>query len=309
MGFRFHLADRISCTPTPMMIGVGSDDRTAVTVCDDKLIRVDLLDRTQVELCRLPDQVSDLAVNVDHRLVAVAAGSAEVAIHRLDDGVHVQSMSREGTPGSLSTVPANHIAMGPGGKMLVTTTSGSRIFVSNIDTGQWEHVMFVKYDGCDAAVSPDGKYVALFGAAKASEISGHLTMFLVRRGLQPLWTRWHESDKAVTSCRFAPDSQSVITCGAGDGARVWKTASGELQWHVQAKENNRQRTAWSFGEKEMLAALGDQLMMVRKGNNAPVFRVDLPASESVFAISQSGRLLLRADEKDTLSIWKLDDSK
>lgn len=307
MGFRFELSDQITCVAAPTILRLGADDRTVIAVANQKLLRMDLQDRTQVTLCSLPHPASDFSINVDHSIVAVAAGAADVAIYDLKSGDHLQSMSREGAPGSLSQVPAKQIAVGSDGKMLVATTSGSRIFVSNMETGQWEHIMFVKYDGCGVAVSPNGKYVALFGAPKESEISGHVTMFLVRRGLQPLWTRWHDSAKAVTSCRFSPDSKSLITCGAGDGVRVWESAGGELQWHFAPQGKVPLRSAWSFGVKDSFALLGDDLMIVEKNKGVVAFQVSMESPDSKFAISESGKVMARIDNKRNLSVWKLNE--
>ena len=89
-----------------------------------------------------------------------------------------------------------------------------RIFVSDVETGDWDHIMVVKYDACTPVVSPDGKHVALFGMQNDAELSGQVTMFLVRRGLQPLWTKWHESKEAVTHVAFSPDGlpAGIVRC-------------------------------------------------------------------------------------------------
>ena len=308
MGFRFDRVAEIRCNDSPSAIQIGSDDRTAVAVCGRKLVRMDLIDGTQEELCMLSDSVSDLSFNVAHQLVAVAAGAADINIYDLNTGANKRTISRVGAPGSLSTAAVSHLSVAPDGNMLVSTTSGSRIFVSNIETGRWEHIMFVKYDGCDVVVSPNGRYVALFGAPKPSEISGHLTMFLVRRGLQPLWTRWHESEHPVTSCRFDPTSSFLVTTGAGDGARVWKTQSGDAQWHFRPKDNGSIRSAWSFGACDSLATLGDDLTIVRKGGGENVYKTRMPSSKSVFGISPSGKVLVVSDGETVVCVWKVDES-
>ena len=304
MPLEFHRSNQIMLAAKPSAIVLGADDRTALVACQGKLIKIDLVDSSQTELCDITHEVNQLSLSVESRLVAVSTrDSAEVLVYDIDSGQRKQTMSRDGAPGSLRTAATNRMALSPDGKTIVSTTTGSRIFVSNVVSGQWEHIMFVKYDGCDVSASPDGKHVVLFGAANAGELSGHLTMYRVRRGLQPLWTRWHESDQAITNAQFSGDSRSLVTSGADDGVRVWDVESGESQHHLDQVEHDApNRRAWSFGVPNLIARLSAELAIHDIETGESLFRKPIEKFTHA-AVSITGTTLV-CSRGDDIDVWK-----
>ena len=308
MSPRFQLSTQITCETAPTAIAIGSNERNALAVCDRELVRIDLRDSSQNHVCELSRPALEISVNSSHQLAALTTGTAAIEIYDLKMGSRLRTLGRDGAPGSLRTAPANHVAIASDGKMCVSTTTGSRIFIHNVHADDWEHILFVKYDGCDVAVSPDAKYVALFGAPKASELSGQLSLFRVHRGLQPLWTRSHDSDEPAKHVQFSPDSRTVVSCCERDGVRVWDVSTGSLQFHRKAKANERISAAWSFGDQHHLAILGKTLTVIPLSRDTPIFYQPLQPY-SLYAVSPSGHTLLIGGKDAVLSAWKIDHSK
>ena len=214
-----------------------SRDGSTVAIASESILK---LLNSKGELIRRWDQeqrVVDLDLTTSGRLVAVANGSPEVVVYdAFDEDGHVHRLRRDDAADFLRADGQLSVALMPDGKKLISTGERVRVFVSDVASEKWEHIMFVKYDRSDVFTSPDGKHVAMVGKQNPREISGHVTMFLVRKGLQPLWTRWHDGSGRATRAVFSPDSSAIATHVPGDGVRVWKLDSGELVKRIKTDE-------------------------------------------------------------------------
>lgn len=300
-----RLVSRITLPAAPTAMAIRPQGGVAVVAGEGWLATYRLNGGQEVSRWNVDHPITDIAVCAEQNFVATTTGTASINIYDLESGELIRDIKREAAPGSFADEPATHLGLTPDGKTVIATTAGSRICLSNVETGLWEHILFVKYNGCDVAVSPDGSHVVLFGQPKPSEISGHLTMFRVRRGLELLWTKWHESDQAVTSAVFSPDRQRLVTCGAGDGARVWKVETGELVAHASPKADSALQSAWIVGNSEHIAMFGEKIRIVRVQEDRLVDEKPM-GSTKMIAVDEQGITFLTMLEASELEVWNID---
>lgn len=300
----FNLVSQLTLPSRPAAVGLSPSGATVVAACGRTLWMTGVKDVSQARVCEIEHPVSELRLCEGRPIVAAATGTAAVHVYDLQTREHIRRLTKAGAFGSLQRAPTSHIGLYPGGQTLVATTDGSRVFLFNVETGLWEHIMFVKYDGCDVSVSPSGTHVLIFGKQKPSEISGQLTMYRVNRGLEPLWTRWHESDEAVTSAAFSIDGRQLVTCGAGDGARLWQVESGEpVDWRPP-HESGRLIAAWFAGDDGRLATVDRSLRVYQLGRTEPIAEaaIEPPA---VMARSADGKTIVMGRDGPVLDVWKM----
>ena len=176
----------------------------------------------------LDDSLSALSVSADGRQIAVADRGPEIKLFETAKGQLIKILARRDAPDFLRSDRQLHLSLYPDGKTLVSTGSKRRLYVSDIASEQWNYIMFIKFSPpCDCDVAATGEHVVLFGSPNASEISGHVTMYRVNLGLQPLWTRWHAGEQQITSASFSPDGKILATCNPNDGVRVWQVSTGD----------------------------------------------------------------------------------
>ena len=209
--------------------------------------------------------VTDLQFGRSGLLVA-ALGAPPVNVYSLEQGKLVREIRRDDAIGSLRTAPQVHACLIDRDRSVVSSGTGNRTVISNRSTGKWEHIMFVKYEGCAVTASFDGEYVSVFGKQNPRELSGHVSLFKTHRGLRPVWTNWHTSRQAVTHVAFDSHAKRLVSCGAGDGARVWSLESGSEIWHFASQ--SRPYIAASFvGLNDLVALLTPNTIQVRSLSN------------------------------------------
>jgi len=305
--FQFDIASRFELPSRPSAIALCRDGETAVAACRRSLCVSSTNDGSRPRLWNIEYDVSDLAVCSKPPIVAATTGGAAVSIYDLRTDSLVRQLTKDKAPGSFVDAPTTHVGLSPDGRTLVGTSDGNRICIFNVKTGLWEHIMFVKYSGCDVTFSPVGTHVVLFGRPKPSEISGHITMFRVRRGLEPLWTQWHESDEGVTSTAFSADGQQLITCGAGDGVRRWNVDTGApLGWRPPHKDG-KLISAWAIEDGKRMATIGSKLRVYQVGQAKPLFEALIEPATMV-APSADGRTVLVGRDHPSLDFWRMTES-
>lgn len=186
----------------------------------------------QLQRWEQPKDVIDVCVSQHGKLVAVTTGTHLIDVYETATGKRMLQLHRDDAPDFLRRDGQQRIAFYPDTTKLISSGSKSRAYVSDVKTGKWDHINWTKYTTSTPVVSPNAKHVAFFGLKKDSELSGQVTMYGVRRGLQPLWTKWHKTDDAVTQASFSSDGSRLATC-APDGVRVWDVNSGEPLAHLQ----------------------------------------------------------------------------
>ncbi len=226
---------RVALSASPDAVAVSSDGNTMIVASGRVLTAIGASSGNVLHRWEQSKDIVDISASANGRLVAVTTGSPIIDVYDKETGERSQQLHRADAPVFLRADGQQRIAFYPNGTKLISSGSRSRVFVSDVKTGDWDHINWVKYDTCTPVVSPDGKHVALFGMQDDSELSGQVTMFLVRRGLQPLWTKWHASKEAVTHAAFSPDGRRLVSSGAGDGVRVWNVESGKLIAHVRGE--------------------------------------------------------------------------
>lgn len=285
----------------PDALAIANDHKVVIAATGKRLI---VLEKGAGESKEIPlsGRAASLSVNESQPIVAVNSRQAEIPIFNYKTGRTIQRLSRKGVIGSLADAETRDVAISPDGKQAVTTTDGSRIFVSGLASGEWEHIMFVKHDGCDVEVDPSNSLVLFYGAPKPSELSGQLSMFQIRRGLQPLWTASHQSNAPVKWAKFSPDGKRLATCGAGDGVRLWNAENGdELEW--RPPESEPIQACW-FTHEDRVVVIGKQLSVYSYGDRKPA--VNLPSSDTKrIAVSPDGRTFVVCEITGKLNVWRI----
>lgn len=238
-----------------------SQDGRLLAVAAEKKVWLDDVEKNQrLQEWTLPLPASNLAIGADNKNLVVATNSPSIFNYSLSSLKLANEIRRDDAIGSFRNTAQKYVTLYDGGERVVSSGPSNRIVVSNTQTARWEHIMFVKYSGeCAVASSFDGRYVCVFGEENKRELSGHISLFRVRRGLQPMWTAWHKSRQAVTSVAFDSGDEFVASCGARDGVRVWDCAKGEEHFHV-APESGFTKSAWFVDGARNLVTMSESTM-------------------------------------------------
>ncbi len=299
---------RIALTGSPDAVTVSGDGKTMVAALGKVLTAIDAITGKVLHRWEQSKDIVDISVSANGRFIAVTTGSPIIDVYDRETGERSQQLHRNDAPDYLRNDGQQRIAFYPDGTKLISMGKKVRIYVSDVETGDWDHIMFVKYDACTPVVSPDGKHVALFGMQKDSELSGQVTMFLVRRGLQPFWTKWHESKEAVTHAGFSPDGLRLASSGAGDGVRVWNVESGELIAHVESEPKARLLGASFVADGNHLLMVSPRALQLRRlGQDAVVASVAISEQDSLlgFACSHDGAVIVTFSSEAAVELWSV----
>jgi WD40 repeat protein len=298
----------IALTGLPDAVAVSGDGKTMVAAFGKVLTALDPISGKVRHRWEQPRDIVDISVSANGRHIAVTTGSPIVDVYDKETGERSQQLHREDAHDFLRDDGQQRIALYPDGLKLISMGTKVRIYVSDVETGDWDHIMVVKYDACTPVVSPDGKHVALFGMQKDSELSGQVTMYLVRRGLQPLWTKWHNSKEAVTHVAFSPDGLRLASSGAGDGVRVWNVESGELIAHVENEPKARLLGASFVADGNHLLMVSPRALQLRKlDQDAVVASVAISEKDSLrgFASSHDGAVVVTFSSEAAVELWSV----
>jgi WD40 repeat protein len=300
---------RIPLSGSPNALAVSGDGKTIVAASGKVLTAIDAISGKALHRWEQSKDIVDISVSANGRLIAVTTGSPIVDVYDKETGERSQQLHRKDAHDFLRDDGQQRIAMYPDGSKLISMGKKVRIYVSDVETGDWDHIIFVKYDACTPIVSPDGKHVALFGMQKDRELSGQVTMYLVRRGLQPLWTKWHESKEAVTHAAFSPDGLRMASSGAGDGVRVWNVESGELIAHVESEPEARLLEASFVADGNHLLMVSPRALQLRRlDRDGVVASVAISEQDSLrgSACSHDGAVVVTFSSEAAVELWSVD---
>ncbi len=245
--------------------------------------------------------VADISLSADGTHIAIAKRSPTIDVYNVKSGTIVSRLNRAGGPSFLINDPQEHLAFYPDGTKLVSIGAKKRLYVSDVKSGRWDYIQFIKYGICNCAVSPDGNHVVLFGEQNRRELSGHVTMFRVNRGLQPLWTKWHNGDGRVRCGAFSPDSKLLATCGAGDGLRVWQVGTGELVTHMEGEP-----LSIAFCDaSHIVAASESQIEVIDIATGATLVSKRVDKQLNGFAASADGSVVVAYGSEAAIDVWSV----
>lgn len=299
---------RIALSGSPRAVAVSGDGKTIVAASGNMLSASDAISGKELHRWEQSKDIVDISVSANGRIIAVTTGSPIIDVYDRETGERSQQLHRADAPDFLRGDEQQRIAFYPDGSKLISMGTKVRIYVSDVETGDWDHIMVVKYDACTPVVAPDGKHVALFGMQDDSELSGQVTMFLVRRGLQPLWTKWHESKEAVTHAAFSPDGLRLASSGAGDGARVWNVHSGELITHVKGEPETRLLAASFVADGNHLLMVSPRALQLRRlDRDAAVASAAISEQDSLrgSACSHDGAVVATFSSEAAVDVWSV----
>jgi WD40 repeat protein/class 3 adenylate cyclase/tRNA A-37 threonylcarbamoyl transferase component Bud32 len=185
---------------------------------------------------------------------------------------------------------SQRMARSPEPTLVGLTVRGSRIVTSSAaerativrDSANLRPLRRLRGGGTPAALSPDGRFVAL-GAA-----DGSVRLLVLRTGIVRVASDRH--DGAVTDLRFAPDSRTLLSAGSDGRLIRWNVADARqietLAGHAGAVSRVTiapdGRTAYSAGED------GTVISWDLSGNR----RLDRP-----FSVPPRGPMVLPAEER------------
>ena len=202
-GDRIQHIRRVELEQVPSMIALSGDASTMALASGQTLTWLDREGST-LHRSELDREIVDLDLSFDGQLLAVADGSETISVYSRSTGKGIQRVRRDDAPDFLRRDGQLNVAVYADGKTLVSSGKSRRIFVSDVATGKWQYIMFVKYQQPRLIASPTRSHVALIGQRNDWELSGQLKMYRINRGLEPLWTKWHEGDGSATCAAFSP---------------------------------------------------------------------------------------------------------
>ncbi|HEY3206113.1 MAG TPA: hypothetical protein VGJ58_04095 [Gaiellaceae bacterium] len=228
----------------------------------------------------------------DGKLVVTADGAGEARIFRADTGLRVRTL-RHGAPLAAAT-------FSPEGSLVVTAGKDGAARIWDRGTGERLHALEHGGPATSATFSPDGSLLATTSADRTARIwevaSGRLLqtlkhphavksaafsadgallvtvvddaakdrvarVFDVRTGrlVQRLVQPEHER---VTSARFAPSGDLVVTGSGHDAARVWNARTGKLRLKLVGHDSAVLDAAFSPTGDRIVTASSDQTARV-----------------------------------------------
>ena len=301
-------AQQLSLPAAPSVIDVSRDGATAAVGAGAKLIVLDLTSGKLRREWELDGKVIDVALPQTGDLVAVTLGSDVVDVYNVATGKRVQ-LHRKDAAAFLQSDGQRQIALYPDATKLISVGGRRRLYLSDMKTGLWDHIIYHKYSRIPTPIiSPDGTHVALIGRPDANEISGHISMFKVRRGLQPLWTKWHEGRASLTHASFSTDSTQFAACGSGDGVRVWDVASGKRTAHHQIDSETPLLGVSFVAETDQLltaSSIGLTLLDSQSGKVLESSQVSKEMPLRGFASSSDGTTVVTYSNQPSISVWSL----
>ena len=201
-----------------------------------------------------------------------------------------------------------NVAFFPDGKKLTTSGTVKRVYISDVKSGDWDHIVWVKPYRAATHVSPDGKYIAIFGPPNEREISGQLNLFKVRRGLQPMWTRKHDGTNAVTTVVFSANSDRVASGGSGDGVRVWDVKSGKAIAHF-ARPTKARTVGFAFRNngQQLIMAAEDHLQLIEIKSAKALTSQSLKTTIRRFSAAGNGAMFVTSGSNASLKLWTIKD--
>lgn len=238
----------------------ASVDAKLVAVVEDSDVRV-FENSREVASWPCPMGVSDISLSADGIRLVLVNDSPDITVHEVRTGKVLSTLNRDGAPDFLRNDKQVHAALYPDAKTLVSTGAKQRLYVSDVETGRWQYIMFMKHRGARCEVSSTGQHVVLFGKPNPSELSGHVSVFAVNHGLQPLWNKSHSTEDEVTWAAFRRDGKQLAT-GADDGVRIWTTIDGELVHHLPWTSDEPAVGARFIGRFHLLTATPDKLNLI-----------------------------------------------
>ena len=151
---------RIALSDSPDTLAVSGDGKTIVVACGKVLTAIDTSSGKVLHRWEQSKDIVDISVSANGRLIAVTTGSPIIDVYDRETGERSQQLHRNDGPDFLRGDEQQRIAFYPDGSKLVSMGTKVRICVSDVETGDWDHLMVVKYDACTPVVAPDGKHVA-----------------------------------------------------------------------------------------------------------------------------------------------------
>lgn len=296
---------------------------TAVTVSDDGSL-VALGTETVVELfavasgkalrqIQLETAASGLAISADNRLLAVATDAPTVTVYDRESGEIMHRFVRSTMPDFLRDKCQRRVAFMSNTSSLITYGEGDTMAIWNCESSDWEHLIRIPWPNSSAvvAISHDGHQLAVVCEPNPRAYMGQVTMYRVHQGLQHLWNRRHESEKAVTSAAFSPDGSKLVTCGAGDGIRTWNVKSGEQVDHIEEAADHVFSAIAFTCDSDHLLVVNPRSLEVRrlKSNNAQATATSRqPGDVRGFSASATGKVVATYNSDAIVELWSVDIS-
>lgn len=299
---------RIRLPGKPAALALSADGGTLVTATERSVIWFDAVSGDERGRADASQDVVAVDVSRDGSTIAAAVDSPLIAVLDSASGKLVEKIHRRDGPSFLRADKQIAFGLFRDGSKLVSTGSSRRIYLSDVSSGEWDLIMFIKYNRARPVVSSDDQFVALIGSPNAREISGHVTVYKVRRGLQPLWTRWHNDSEPTVWAQFSEDSSRLVTTG-GDGIRVWDVESGSLLAFIPSDDERPILGACSHAQHIVsLSSNRFDIYRIATDSQRLLGSVPLEGIASGFATSTDGARLVTWTDEGFIDVWSVDIS-
>lgn len=196
------------------------------------------------------------------------------------------------------------LAFSPDGERLASGSFGEIKIWRRLATTA--RIMFTKGTRGVAAVSPDGKWLALAGENQDVRLVDAATGVIVKT--------FSGQSAAVKILRFSPDS-SRLACAGAKSLRVWNVADGKSSQELALPAEIRS-VAWASGGKQLAAGFADNSIRLYKvaDGAAPALAAGAELKGHTGAVTAldaiaPGNQLLSGSADGSVRVWNLENNQ
>jgi len=266
--------------------------------------------------------VNSVAISADGQTIASGGNDNMIEVWGLEDGKQLHSFPFSDRSGAW----VNTVAISPekilvaGGGPFSRWGRYKTIKLWHLSSGKEIRTLDVRPEVKTVAISPDGQTLAS-GSANMTDgkKGGYIFIHDLRAGkkvhqlsligisTQGFLAIVHAG--GVNSVAISPEGQTLASCGADRGIKLWKIVNGQLLYAIQDHCDPVTSLAFSPDGKILVSGSHDKTIRLwNSGNGQPLGIIDRNSGlVNSVAISPDGQTIASGDTDNKIQLWNLRD--